>query len=139
MVTRLNRRRFLGATLAGTVTATLPKLACGQGYGAAVTAQQLTDNITLLSGAGTNIIALRGPDGVALVDGGLREHAAQVLELVAALGGAPRVELLFNSNWRAEHTGLNRDAIAGGSAVVAHENTRLWMANDFTVEWENLV
>jgi glyoxylase-like metal-dependent hydrolase (beta-lactamase superfamily II) len=59
---------------------------------------------------------------------------------VSTLGGgpSPRVEVLFNSNWRAEHTGLNAHVNGNGGRTIAHINTWLWMGNDFTVEWENL-
>jgi glyoxylase-like metal-dependent hydrolase (beta-lactamase superfamily II) len=140
MVKTLNRRRFLHSALAGSAAAAMPPLALSQAYGPArLTAHTLTDKLTLIMGAGTNIVALTGGDGVALVDGGLRRHATELSDFVDALGSSPRVELLFNSNWRAEHTGLNGAVIASGGSVIAHENTRLWMGNDFTVEWESLV
>jgi glyoxylase-like metal-dependent hydrolase (beta-lactamase superfamily II) len=144
MLKTLNRRRFLGSALAGAAAAGLPKLALAQRYGTAstagpLTAQSLTDRITIIQGAGTNIVALTSPSGGALVDGGLPNRTAEVLEFVAALGKSPQVEVVFNSNWRAEHIGLNAHVNAHGGKSISHVNTWLWMRNDFTVEWENLV
>lgn len=141
MVNTLNRRGFLHCTIAGAAAAAVPGLVRAQGYGAApLRALPLTDRITLIEGAGTNVVVLAGADGVVLVDGGLRGHNAELLEFVAALGGpSPRIEALFNSNWRAEHTGLNAHVNGNGGRTIAHMNTWLWMGNDFTVDWENLV
>jgi glyoxylase-like metal-dependent hydrolase (beta-lactamase superfamily II) len=139
MVKTLNRRRFVGSARAGAAAAGLPTLALAQRHGTATTAQRLTDRITMIQGAGTNIIALTSPSGTALVDGGLPDRSDDVLEFAAASGESARIEVLFNSNWRAEHTGLNAHVNTIGGQSIAHVNTWLWMRNDFTVEWENLV
>jgi glyoxylase-like metal-dependent hydrolase (beta-lactamase superfamily II) len=47
-----------------------------------------------------------------------------------------RAQGLFNTNWRIEHTGANDVLGAAGKRIIAHENTRLWMTNDYTVRWE---
>jgi hypothetical protein len=142
MVRTLNRRRFVGSVVAGAAAAGLLKPALAQRYGTSsttdpstdqpltdqpLTAQPLTDRITMIQGAGTNLVALAGPNGIALVDGGLPARTAEVLEFVAVLGDSSRIEVLFNSNWRAEHTGLNANVNAIGGQSIAHVNTWLWM------------
>jgi glyoxylase-like metal-dependent hydrolase (beta-lactamase superfamily II) len=50
---------------------------------------------------------------------------------VASLGQvAPgaRVRTVFNTHWHEEHTGGNERLAQGGATIVAHANTRLWMA-----------
>ena len=39
-----------------------------------------------------------------------------------------RVTTLFNTHWHAENTGANEVLRQDGATIVAHENTRLWMA-----------
>jgi hypothetical protein len=38
-----------------------------------------------------------------------------------------RIAVLFNTNWRDEHTGLNAAARGAAADVMAHENTKLWL------------
>ena len=47
-----------------------------------ITAAPLGDNLYLLSGAGENVIAHTGPDGVAMVDGGLAQSADALAQAV---------------------------------------------------------
>ena len=47
------------------------------------------------------------------------------------------VEILFNTNWRDEHTGANAALRGAGATVMAHENTKLWLGGDFFVDWED--
>jgi glyoxylase-like metal-dependent hydrolase (beta-lactamase superfamily II) len=140
MIKSRNRRRFMASAAAGALaSACWSPLLQAQRNAGRIGAVPLRGNLTLLSGAGANVVAATGPEGVVLVDGGLPEQAAAVGEFIAALTDAPRIETLFNTNWRPEHTGLNANVIASGGRVLAHVNTRLWMANDFTVPWEERV
>jgi glyoxylase-like metal-dependent hydrolase (beta-lactamase superfamily II) len=45
-----------------------------------------------------------------------------------ALTPGGRARTLFNTHWHAENTGANQIFRQNGAAIVAHENTRLWMA-----------
>ena len=40
----------------------------------------LAGNLVLLSGAGANVVAATGPDGLLLVDGGLEKHSKELLK-----------------------------------------------------------
>jgi glyoxylase-like metal-dependent hydrolase (beta-lactamase superfamily II) len=126
------RRDFLKSTLGGA-------LLCARGTNAqsAIAAAPLADNLFLITGAGANVVARTGADGVLLVDGGLAEHAAGLAKTVAALPGAKPVRTLFNTHWHPEQTGSNLPLRRAGATIIAHENTRLWMTTDITRPWEN--
>jgi glyoxylase-like metal-dependent hydrolase (beta-lactamase superfamily II) len=83
------------------------------------------------------VVAFSAGQGLLLVDGGDGAHAAAVLDALAQRWPGRSVEILFNTNWREEHTGANRAARAAGATVMAHENTKLWLGGDFFVEWED--
>jgi len=42
---------------------------------------------------------------------------------------------LFNTHWHPEHTGSNETLGKAGAAIIAHENTRLWLTADVTWPW----
>jgi cyclase len=130
----LNRRTLIaGATLGGLGLA-LPRIVMAQGALATI---PIRNSIHLVTGAGCNVVVAVGPDSVLLIDGGLPEHAEAVMVAVERLAPGKPVQALFNSNWRPEHCGLNYILGPQGTAIIAHENTRLWQNNDFTVPWED--
>lgn len=103
----------------------------------ALAATPLPGGLTLISGAGANVVVAGGPEGAVLVDGGLAEHAPALVDLALRSAKARKVSTLFNTNWRPEHTGAN-DLLGGqGARIVAHENTRLWMGTEIWVRWED--
>ena len=121
------RRDFLRA-LAGTAALACPRNAWAQ---AGTSATKLTDRITLITGAGNNVIALAGDGGSLLVDAGDAAHAAEVLKL------AGKVSTVFNTHYHLESTGGN-DAIArAGAKIVSHLNTKLWMTQEIIRDWED--
>jgi glyoxylase-like metal-dependent hydrolase (beta-lactamase superfamily II) len=91
--------------------------------------RQVAPGIRLISGAANGLVFTTGT-GTILVDvpapdfGGAGE----------LYGVSPT---LINTNWRPEHTAANDALGLAGARIVAHENTRLWMTNDFTVRWED--
>jgi cyclase len=109
----------------------------GQGTSGSIASTPLADNLFLLTGAGANVVARTGSDGVLLVDGGLAERSADLLQAVAALPGSKPVRTLFNTHWHPEQTGSNVTLGRAGAMIVAHENTRLWLTEDITRPWEN--
>ncbi len=123
------RRTFVKAAMVGLaapyVFAQAPK----------ITTTQLGDNIFLLTGAGENVIAHTGPDGVILVDGGLAENADALAQAVAALPNGGPVRTLFNTHWHPEQTGSNLKLGTAGATIIAHENTRLWLTQNITWPW----
>jgi glyoxylase-like metal-dependent hydrolase (beta-lactamase superfamily II) len=137
MKAALTRRQALMGATAGLVAARWPRLATAQPAAPALTLTDLGPDLVLVSGAGANVVVLATADGLLLVDGGARAHSAALQSVLAERWPGRRVQLLFNSNWREEHTGANASARAAGATVMAHENTKLWLGGDFFVEWED--
>ena len=103
----------------------------------ALTTTKLTDNFVQVAGAGGNVLAVTGPDGVLLVNAGLQDRGAELLETAAGSSSAKRVQAVFNTDWRPENTGANEMFRNSGAKVISHENTKLWLGTDIFVEWEN--
>jgi glyoxylase-like metal-dependent hydrolase (beta-lactamase superfamily II) len=120
---------------AGVVTAVLAPLAAAQD--AALRVTDLDSDLLLLEGFGANVVALGTSAGVLLVDGGAARHSAALLAALRERWPDRTVSVLFNTNWREEHTGANEVIRAAGGRVLAHENTKLWLGGDFFVDWEN--
>jgi glyoxylase-like metal-dependent hydrolase (beta-lactamase superfamily II) len=81
--------------------------------------------LSLVTTGRTNGLALAAPDGLVLVDSGAPEAIEPLMTSLRPLG---RVSTVFNTHFHPEHTGGNEALRQAGAAIVAHENTRLWMA-----------
>jgi cyclase len=123
------RRTFLKATAAGLAAP------CAFAQAPKITPTPLGDNLYILNGAGENVIARTGADGVVLVDGGLAENAAALAQAVAALPDSGPVRTLFNTHWHPEQTGSNEKLGMAGATIIAQENTRLWLQQNITWPW----
>jgi glyoxylase-like metal-dependent hydrolase (beta-lactamase superfamily II) len=55
--------------------------------------------------------------------------------VVSGLPGAGPVHTIFNTHWHPEQTGSNEAIGNAGKAIIAHENTRLWLTTDVTWPW----
>jgi glyoxylase-like metal-dependent hydrolase (beta-lactamase superfamily II) len=138
MRTRIDRRTFVRSTTAAALGATLPlRLLHAQSTARGIGVVELTDDMIVIMGAGANICALQNDNALLLVDGGAREHASAVLAALDQWSGGKPVDIMFNTNWRPDHTGLNEVLAARGTRILAHENTRLWMTVPFDVDWES--
>ena len=127
----VNRREFLQAAAACLAAAP-------QAFSQAltITTLPLGDSLYLLAGAGGNVIARTGADGVVLVDGGSAQNAAALAQSVDMLtGGNTKVHTLFNTHWHPQQTGSNERLGAAGATIIAHENTRLWLQQDIRWPW----
>jgi glyoxylase-like metal-dependent hydrolase (beta-lactamase superfamily II) len=122
-----------GLTLFGIAAAP----ATAKSRGPEIGATPLTDELTVFTGAGANVVALRGPDGLLLVDGGLEERSRDLLDVVFKQTGRKRVHTLFNTHWHPEQTGSNERLAGGDTRIIAHENTKLWLGYKTPVPWEN--
>jgi glyoxylase-like metal-dependent hydrolase (beta-lactamase superfamily II) len=100
-----------------------------------ITTTPLGENLYLLGGAGCNVVARTGTDGVVLVDGGLAQNAGALAQAVAALPNSGPVRTLFNTHWHPEQTGSNETLGTAGVTIIAHENTRLWLQQNITWPW----
>jgi cyclase len=132
----LTRRRFIQAALQTTAgvsvcCAATPSFAAGP----VITATPLADGLVLLTGAGANVVAARGPEGLALVDGGLEQRSAELVKAALKATSARRVQTLFNTHWHPEQTGSNESLGRSGARIIAHENTKLWLTRKIVVDW----
>jgi glyoxylase-like metal-dependent hydrolase (beta-lactamase superfamily II) len=120
-----------GAVLSGLPLAAYPK----QGSGKLVT-QDLGGGLALITGAGANVLAFGSADGALLFDGGDRASSKELLKLAPAAVGAKKVHTLVNTHWHPEQTGSNEALGKQGVPIIAHENTRLWLARKYIiVDW----
>ncbi len=97
----------------------------------------LREDLSLITGAGSNVVVLRAAGSAAVVDSGLPEFGNELAKLVRGDLGLLSVELLFNTHWHPEHTGGNEALRSGDTDIVAHELTRLWMSTEYYVDWED--
>ncbi len=123
------RRTFLKAAAAGLAAP------CAFAQAPGITTAQLGDNLYLLGGAGGNVIARTGAEGVVMVDGGLAQNAGALAQAVAALPNTGPVRTLFNTHWHPEQTGSNEKLGTAGATIIAQENTRLWLQQNVTWPW----
>jgi glyoxylase-like metal-dependent hydrolase (beta-lactamase superfamily II) len=134
MGANLTRRQVLEGAAAGLIAGAFVRPWPAQAASLSVT--DLGADLALIAGAGANVVALAAGDGLLLVDGGHAQHSAALLASLGERWPRHRIEVLFNTNFRDEHIGVNEPARAAGAAVIAHENTKLWIGGDFFVDWE---
>lgn len=103
-----------------------------------ITTRDLGNSLTLISGTGTNILVHQGESGkVMVIDGGLERYAEQTLAAINDVTGNGEIDLLVNTHWHPEQTGLNRILGEKGVTIFAHENTREWLTTSISRPWEN--
>src|SRR5436305_728957 len=124
------RREFLRTVAGGAAALGLARAAAGQS-GPATT--KLTDKVTLITGAGNNIVTLAGDGGSLLVDCGEASHGQDVLKLAAS------VKTVINTHWHLESTGANDVMAKAGAKLVSSVNTELWMTQEIPHDWEKKV
>lgn len=120
----MKRRDFVGISAAALA---LPRTMFGQ---TGSVSAKLADRITLISGAGNNVVALAGDSGSLLVDSG---NAAQIADVMKLAG---KVTTVFNTHYHLESTGGNDAMAKAGAKIVAHINTKGWMTQEIIRDWE---
>ena len=119
----LDRRQLLTGVVGGLLGSLVPRRAMAQQTGLVA----LNDRLSLVSGAGANVLTLTSGDGLVMVDSGAPEFTDRLMGSVRQMSGG-RVATVFNTHWHLENTGGNEALRQAGATIVAHENTRLWMA-----------
>ena len=89
--------------------------------------QKVADGVYMLTGAGGNIGASVGEDGVVVIDD---EFAPLVPKIQAALKGITDkpVRFIINTHYHGDHTGGNEPMAKSGSTIIAQENVRKRLA-----------
>jgi len=137
------RRQVLKAAIGGAAGIVLgePAFAAsplrrGQAASGTAATQQLSDDLFLVTIPGeTNVLAQTTRGGVLLVDGASAAGADALIRAVTALPGGGPVHTLFNTHWHPEQTGSNEAVGKAGKAIIAQENTKLWLSTDVTWSW----
>jgi cyclase len=135
--TRLTRRRLLGHSLLIASSVTALGRVFGQTRHGGLAAMPLADDLVAILGAGANVIVLVARDGLLMIDGGASERTDALLDYLAQRWPGLPVRTLFNTNWWWEHTGSNLSFAEAGATIIAHENTKRWLAADFKVAWQD--
>src|SRR4051794_19940066 len=79
----------------------------------AVKLEMLDKNLAVLSGAGGNIAFLTSSDGLLMIDAGLPDTVAAVMDKAKA--SAPKIAILINTHWHYDHVGANTAAGKSGA------------------------
>jgi cyclase len=136
------RRQILGAALGGAagivLGAPVRRLAAAQTQAAADAASilRLSDDLFVVRLPGeANVVAHTSGGGAVLVDGASARASDALMNAVGSLPGGGPVRTMFNTHWHPEQTGSNERLGNAGATILAHENTRLWLATDVTWPW----
>jgi cyclase len=128
------RRRFLLTALGGVLGTVAPSRRVLAQTGLVA----LNDRLSLLTTGGTNVLALSTADELVLVDSGTPDLVEPLMaSLPRRSSGAPGVTTVFNTHWHPQNTGANEALRQAGATILAHENTRLWMATPTWVPAED--
>jgi cyclase len=93
----------------------------------------------LLDGAGCNVVAVKGPAGSLLIDGGYARNSQALLKAAAHATGNSKVSTLINTHWHPAQTGSNEAIGKAGGLIIAHERTRLYLGRPVaSVDYEGL-
>jgi cyclase len=131
----MNRRQLLRGMFGGIAGLLIVPRAARPMQGAGVT--RLNEKLSLLTGVGTNVLALTADDGLVLVDSGSPEFSSPLLKVLDGLSPAKRVRTVFNTHYHLENTGGNEALAQAGARIIAHESTREWMATPYWVPAED--
>jgi len=105
-----------------------PVLALGQGgedfSKVQIKVTQVSGNIYMLEGAGGNIAASVGEDGIVIVDDQFAPLAGKIREALKNIGVTDKaVRFVINTHYHGDHTGGNLP-FSETSTIIAHDNVR---------------
>ncbi|HEY4646609.1 MAG TPA: MBL fold metallo-hydrolase [Steroidobacteraceae bacterium] len=92
-----------------------------------IESQKVAEGVYMLTGAGGNMGASIGEDGVILIDDQFAELTPRIQEALTKLSPKP-VRFVINTHWHFDHTGGNENLGKAGSIIVAHDNVRRRMS-----------
>ncbi len=86
---------------------------------------KVSGNIYMLEGAGGNIAASVGEDGIVIVDDEFAPLAEKIAAALKNLGITDKpVRFVLNTHYHGDHTGSNANFAQGGSTLIAQDNVR---------------
>ena len=90
---------------------------------------KVAGSVYLLQGAGGNMAASIGADGVVLVDDEFAPLAPKIAAALKSLGITDKpVSYVINTHYHFDHTGGNLPLASAGSTLIAHDNVRARLA-----------
>jgi cyclase len=92
-----------------------------------VRTRELAPGMHLIQGAGGNLLACAGPQGLLLVDTDYLEMSAKLVAALDSLHAGP-CRLVVNTHWHFDHVGGNAALAEAGAVVIGHPNTRRHMS-----------
>jgi cyclase len=105
---------------------------------------KISGNIYMLEGAGGNIAASVGEDGIVIVDDEFAPLAEKIAAALKNLGITDKpVRFVLNTHYHGDHTGGNANFAKGGSTLIAQDNVRKRLeeggiaGNGASVKFEN--
>ena len=103
-----------------------------------IKATALRGGTHMLTGAGGNIVASVGNDGIYIIDDQYAPLSGKILAALKTLGDKP-LRFVINTHWHSDHTGGNEAMGQAGAVVMAHQNvrTRMGTAGMFRGEARN--
>ena len=128
MAVSLNRRDVLKGALGAFAAWTSSGVLSAQRAAGGV---RLTDQMALVDGGGSNVLAFLTGEGSVLVDGGAPKSFDKVM---ASLGANAKVHTLFNTHHHLDQTGNNEGFSTTGTKIVAHKRTLEWMSADHWIQ-----
>jgi len=124
MAVSLNRRNVLKGALGVFATwASSGVLSAQQALGGV---RRLTEQMAVVDGGGSNVLAFSTGEGVVLVDGGAPKSFDTIM---ASLGANAKVNTLFNTHHHVDQTG-NNESFSKATKIIAHKRTLEWMSAD---------
>jgi cyclase len=122
------RRQLFGLMLAGSTALAGSGASGGQGQDFSkveIKATKVAGNIYMLQGAGGNIAASIGDDGIVIVDDQFAPLAEKIQASLKSLGITDKpVRFVINTHYHGDHTGGNAPFSNAGSTVIAQDNVR---------------
>ncbi|HKD52485.1 MAG TPA: MBL fold metallo-hydrolase [Candidatus Acidoferrum sp.] len=86
---------------------------------------KVSGNIYMLEGAGGNIAASVGEDGIVLIDDQFAPLAEKIQAALKNIGVTDKpVRFVINTHYHGDHTGGNEALNNAGSTLIAHDNVR---------------
>jgi glyoxylase-like metal-dependent hydrolase (beta-lactamase superfamily II) len=87
------------------------------------------EGVYMLEGAGGNIGAHAGPEGVLVIDDQFAPLTDKIKAAITAISDKP-IRFLLNTHWHGDHTGGNENFAKAGVAIVAHDNVRRRLSSE---------